>query len=385
MEVIFFVCLGILFYIYLAYFALLTVFRSLISPNPPAPGGDARPLSVVIAAYNEEQHIGRRIENLLACEYPKDRLEILVASDGSTDDTVKNARNYAGSMVRVLDFPHSRGRALIHNDAVAAAAGQVIVFTDAETEFEEDTLKRLGGWFTDVEVGLVVGNLIYRRRDTSISRSEGIYWRLEKKMRRLESDLGLLATATGAVMAVRKELWRKLTPIDDCDFTTPLDVILQGRRVIFDEQALAYDVPPSSLTGEIRTRIRQTSKNLAGTLKRWGIRGWRRFPVLSLGLFSHKLLRWFTMYFMLGAFISNSFLAGMAWPYSFLLWLQVGFYGLGVLGLLGELVGRPLPVASTVCAFCAAILGMGVGAIKGIIGRNQPVYAKSDGPGRGPS
>jgi cellulose synthase/poly-beta-1,6-N-acetylglucosamine synthase-like glycosyltransferase len=331
-------------------------------------------VSVIIAAHNEEERVAARLRNCLAQGYPS-HLEIIVASDGSTDRTVEIAREYEG--VVVLDFPQNRGRAAVQNDAAASARGEIVVFTDAETEFEPDFLARIAAAFADPRVGCAVGNLVYREKDTAVGVSEGMYWRFEKKLRQVESDLGILATATGACMAVRRSLWRPLTPIDDSDFTTPLDVILQGYRVVYVPEAVAYDVPASSMRGEFRTRVRQTSKNLIGTLRRWGLRNWFTHPAVSWGLLSHKILRWMTPFFMAGALAANRFLLDDPF-YRLTLALQAVFYLLGIVGFVADAFGRRVPLASFVAGFCVACLGMGVGVIKGLFGRAPAAYRAAE-------
>jgi cellulose synthase/poly-beta-1,6-N-acetylglucosamine synthase-like glycosyltransferase len=335
-------------------------------------------VSILIPAFNEEKRIRKRLVNLLASDYPTDKIEIIVASDGSSDRTAEFARTYESEGVKVLEFGSNRGRASVQNDGVREAKDEIVIFTDAETAFEKDFIKMITRKFEDPAVGCVVGNLVYETRGTAVSSSEGVYFRYEKMIRRMESDLGILATATGACMAVRRELWRDLTAIDDSDFTTPLDVILQGYRVAYAPDAVAYDAPASTVRGEIRTRIRQTSKNLIGTLKRWGWKGWVRHPLVSWGLLSHKILRWLTPFFMLAAFISNLFLLDEGPLFRAAFTAQAAFYLLALAGFLGELSKKRVPLGSPVFSFCIANIGMGLGVIKGIAGRAPAAYKTTE-------
>ena len=376
LKLFFWINVIIIVYVYLGFFCILEiltfVFKKRIFSNNKFKTQKYPFISVIIAAFNEEKNIQRRIENLLQQDYPEDKLEIIVASDGSTDRTVEIAKQFLG--VKVLDFKENRGRAAIQNDGVKIAKGEVIVFTDSETEFKKNFLRRITEYFFYEKVGCVVGNLVYQTQGTSISESEGFYWKLEKKLRRLESDLGILATATGACMAVRKNLWRDLTPIDDSDFTTPLDIILQGYRVVYTSDAIAYDIPPSSIMGELKARIRQTAKNLVGTLKHWGWQGWIKHPFVSWGLLSHKILRWLTPFFMIGAFISNLFILDKGIFYQLTFAGQVIFYLIAVIGMAGEFLKISIPIASTIFSFCIANIGMGIGVIKGLLGKAPAAY-----------
>jgi cellulose synthase/poly-beta-1,6-N-acetylglucosamine synthase-like glycosyltransferase len=328
----------------------------------------------LIAAHNEERRIKQRLKNLLAMNYPKQNMEIFVASDGSSDRTVAIVNAFEHEAVKVLDFRLKRGRAAVHNEGIKVAKNEIIVFTDSETVFDKNYLRRSMAYFADSRVGCVIGNLIYIIDRSSVSQSEGLYWKIEKQLRRTESELGLLGTGTGACMAMRKSLWKELGATDDCDFTTPLDVILQGFRVIYASDSIAYDVPASTLRQEFRTRVRQTAKNLVGTLRRWGWKGWIKHPFVSLGLLSHKILRWFSPFFIVGALLSNLFLLDENLVYQITFLIQLAFYALGFFGLLGEVLGKKIPVASSVLAFCVAAAGMGIGVIKGILGKAPANY-----------
>ena len=376
---LFWLCFAFLLYLYIVY-PVGIILVQLILPQRDREGtcNDLPHLTVLISAFNEEDSIAERINNILENGYPADKLEIIVASDGSTDRTVLRAIKFVDQGIVIQDHKRNRGRAAVQNDGVSAARGEIVVFTDARTIFETGCLMSLAKPFLNGSVGCVIGNLIYCTVDTLASISEGKYFFLEKKIRQAESELGILATGTGACMAVRKKLWRKLSPIDDCDFTTPLDVILQNFKVVYEPSAIAYDYPPSSILGEIKVRIRQTSKNLVGTIKRWGLRGWVQHPLVSWGLLSHKILRWFTPFFLLGAFISNLCLAKKGIFYQFTLVGQIIFYLFGVIGLLGEKVNRTIQIISLISSFCLVNLGMAIGVIKGIIGRIPVAYTKTD-------
>lgn len=336
-------------------------------------------LTILLSVYNEENVIGGRVKNLLELNYQKEKLEIIVASDGSTDKTLEIVTKYSNNCanVKVLNFGR-KGKATTHNKAIKYAKGEVIVFTDADAEFDKNFVKEIVKYFSDEKVGCVVGNLIYRTKGSAVSESEGFYWKFEKRLRQLESNLGILATATGACMAVRKALWKDLTPIDDSDFTTPLDVILQGYKVVYAPDAIAYDVPPSSVKGELKARIRQTSKNLIGTLKRWGWKGWIKHPFVSWGLLSHKILRWFTPFFMIGAFVSNLFLLDEGFFYKLTFVGQVAFYTMALIGFTGEVFKKRIPLASTIFSFCVASIGMGIGVIKGLVGKAPAAYKMTE-------
>ena len=216
--------------------------------------------------------------------------------------------------------------------------------------------------------------MIYKTIETSVSKSEGLYWIVEKKIRELESKIGILATSTGACMAVRRKLWQPLSTIDDCDYITPLDIVLQGYTVRYKPDAIAYDTPPSSVTGEFHARVRQTSRNLIGTIRRWRLRSCVKHPAVSWSILSHKILRWLTPFLMISLFSSNLFLFNSGQFYTVAFVGQVVFYLLAIAGLVCELIMIRIPVASNIFAFCIACLGIGIGVIRGITGKAPASY-----------
>jgi cellulose synthase/poly-beta-1,6-N-acetylglucosamine synthase-like glycosyltransferase len=383
MKFIFFFSLFCVFYVYFGYFSLLNIlvffFGKKYSYNSSILMNEKNfSVSIIICAYNEEKHIKKRIENLLALEFSKDMLEIIIASDGSTDKTVEIAKEFEPLGVKVVSFDVNRGRGITQNEIMMIAQGEIVVFTDAETEFENGFLKRIVRYFADKRVGCTVGNLIYVGSDTGISQAEGLYWGFEKKIRALESILGILATGSGACMALKRELWKDLTPIDDCDFISPLDVIKSGYRVVYAGDALAYDVPSASIIGEVKARVRQTSRNLVGTVRRWSWRGWIEFPFVTWGLLSHKLLRWFTPFFLLALLASSVFLVGSGLIYEAVLLGQGLLYSVAIMGFVGEVFQKKIPLASTVFTFMVANIGMAIGVFNALTGRIPAIYKKAD-------
>ena len=231
---------------------------------------DAGPLdvTVIIAAHNEASNIVERIENVLDQDYHPHKVRILVASDASTDGTSELVDSLGNSRVQLLDFSDRRGKASVQNEAVREASGQILVFTDVDTRFDRSFLSKALRYFQDPTVGCVTGKLNYRSTGATISEHEGLYWRYELNVRHWASKLGMLATGTGACLAVRKDLYKPQRPNDGEDCVCPLDVLLQGYRVVQAQDALSYDWPPRSVSSELRARIRMTAKNLRGTVRK---------------------------------------------------------------------------------------------------------------------
>lgn len=330
-------------------------------------------VSVIVAAHNEEGQIRLRARNLLAQDYPRERLEVIVGSDGSTDGTIAAAGGLGDPRVRVLDLPRS-GRATVHNACVAAARGEVVVFTDAATEFAPDCLRRLVGALADPSVGCVSGHLVYRNAAAGgIARHAGWYWRYELALRRLESATGSTVAATGACMAMRKHLFRPLAAADDVDDGGPVDVLLAHRRVLFVPQAIAFDRLPSSSEGELAARRRIVTKNLFAIVSRPRILS----PCTSAGaafkLFSHRVLRYLSPVFLVLLLAANGLLLGH--PVLQLTGaVQLLFYTGAALGFVADRMDWKVPVVAALFAFCLANVGFLLGVWNTVTGRGITLY-----------
>lgn len=380
-KFIFWFSIIILGYTYFGYYLLLNVLARVFGDKDKVTFKEAYypQTTIIIPAYNEESVIEQRIQNLIELDYPKDKLEIIIASDGSNDRTVEIVEKYEKQGIRALDFKENRGRADVHNDSEKLASGEIVVFTDADTLFEKDFINKIVMPFSDPKVGCTVGQLIYKPKGTSISEAESRYYnKWEFNLKELESILGILANGTGACMAIRKELFRPLTPIDDVDTATVVDMVLKGFRTVFVKDAIAYDLPPSSVKSELSYRIRGTSKTIMSLARRTNFRGWLKNPILGWSILSHRVFRYCMPYFMIVAAISNMFLLEKGILYQVTFAIQSIFYVLLFVGWLGEHIRKRVPIASAIFSFGVAMFGMAIGVAKGITGRAPTAYKMED-------
>jgi cellulose synthase/poly-beta-1,6-N-acetylglucosamine synthase-like glycosyltransferase len=341
----------------------------------PERRNDLFTFSIVVAVHNEEAQIAAKLEDCLAWRYPEGAMEIIVASDGSTDGTEQIVRERAGrdARIRLLRTEGRAGKSGAQNLAAACARGEILLFTDAGTRTQPDLLERVGHDFGDPEVGLVAPVVQFGRFDSAVSRSQGAYWRLEVFVRQMESDLGILATASGSAFAIRRSLFRPI-PVqfgDDC--IVPLDVRLQGFTVLQDLGAVVSDEMPHSVENELRTRIRMTARNWGGMLSRPGLLNPFRFPGTAWGLISHKLLRWMTPVFLALAFLANGLLA-VRGEWQLLLLLQICFYSAAVVGWWRSPGQGWERVFGYPFAFCLANLGFFLGVMRSFRGRRIVAY-----------
>ncbi len=331
MKPLFFVSVAVILYAYLLY-PLIIVMWSKIRPRRVEKRYRQVPVSVVIAARNEEANITARIENLLAQEYAPDLMEIIVVSDGSTDRTVELARLFANRGVTVVECPTPVGKAAALNAGVARASRDIVVFGDARQRFSPNAIAELVSVLHDPEVGAVSGELILLSGDEAgeVHEGVGLYWRYEKLIRRSESRVASVVGATGSIYAVRRSLFVPLAPdtlLDD--FLVPMRIVLAGYRVIFIRSARAFDVSSPTAAHEFSRKVRTLAGNFQAVTMEPRLLSANN-PVL-FQFVSHKLMRLVVPYFCVAAWVTSALVPGRYFAAAF--GLQTLFYTLGILNL----------------------------------------------------
>ena len=363
----------------------LILVRGRLVRRPIAAGETLPTVSVVIAAHNEERSIGPKLVNLLEGDYPADRLQVLVASDGSSDRTAAEVRAFAGRGVRLLDLPRV-GKAAALNAALAEATGDIVVFSDANSMFAPDAIRTLTAPFADPTVGGVAGDQRYLRGGSGgMARGERGYWDLDRLLKRAESRSGNVISATGAIYAVRRDL---VPPVPDGvtdDFITSTAVVAAGRRLVFAEDAAAYEPVASSGGVEYGRKVRVMTRGLRGVVLRRALLDPRRTGFYALQLFWHKLLRRLMVLPLIGLAISSPILAGTGPFYALATVGQVGAYGLAGAGLLlrGRPIARSRPLAfpAYFCLVNVAALHAALNVVRGHrIDRWEPQRAADEAP-----
>ena len=330
---IFVLSLVALFYAY-AGFPLLVIIAGWLRNRQVQSQEIAPKLSIIIAAYNEDRGIAKRIENALALDYPPEQLEVIIASDGSTDATDFIAAKYVSKNVQLLSLPR-RGKIHALSVAVAKANGAILVFSDANTLFEPAAMRMLARNFADPQVGGVCGNQVYIEHKNSdlSSKGENLYWSYDKWLKTMESRTGSIVSADGAIYAIRKELYRMPpeTAVTD-DFAISTAVIEQGYRLIFESEAIAYEETSAAAKNEFGRKVRIINRGLRGVLMRRKLLNPLHYGFYSVTLFSHKVLRRLVPIFLVTLFASNIFLIPNGIFFLNVLLLQSLFYGLACCG-----------------------------------------------------
>jgi poly-beta-1,6-N-acetyl-D-glucosamine synthase len=348
-EFVFWTSLLVIFAAYAGY-PLFLVFLDRYFPKPVRKGEHYPGVSVVIAAYNEEKHIEEKILNCLALDYPQDKLELLIGSDGSTDATESIVKKYVSPRLRLFASRRRMGKAAMLKKLVPLAKGELILFADARQKFDGNAARALARDFADPEVGCVSGELVLENAaGTGSGEGLGLYWRYEKFLRKLESNTGSMVGATGAIYAVRKALFTP--PPDDLlldDVFIPLSVVRQGYRAVFESAALAYD----SASGTPREESGRKIRTLAGN---WQL--FARMPYMfnpfkyqvAARLFMHKFLRVVVPFFLVSLFAASAVLRATGF-YGVFFSAQVSFYLLACAGIF--LYRYKLRIVSLPYTFC---------------------------------
>ncbi|HEY6768489.1 MAG TPA: glycosyltransferase family 2 protein [Candidatus Sulfotelmatobacter sp.] len=331
MKLVFWLSFALIAYTYFGYLGWLWL-RAKFCPWPVRRGRAEPSVSIVMAVHNEEQLLEPKLQNLLQLDYPAERCQIVVVSDGSTDRTEQILHEHAGdSRITCVLNQLSRGKSASLNDGIEMAHGEIVVFTDARQIIEPEALRLLNQNFAEPEVGCVSGELMLGDSAQGESgRGMGLYWRMEKKIRELEAASQSVVGATGAIYAVRREL---LSPVPDGtildDVYLPMEVVRQGKRVVFDTRARAWDTPDLGGGREFARKVRTLSGNYQLLqLSPWllGNRNPIRFEFVS-----HKVLRLAIPFALVGAFVSCAFIAGSFYRVCFI--LQLVFYALSLLAM----------------------------------------------------
>jgi cellulose synthase/poly-beta-1,6-N-acetylglucosamine synthase-like glycosyltransferase len=320
-------------YTYLG-FPLLVIARGRLQSRPHRSGEVTPSVTVVIAARNEVAAIAGRLENLLSLDYPTDRLEVVIASDGSEDGTDDVVRSYRARGVQLVARPRC-GKAAALNAAVAAASGEIIVFSDANSRYAPDALRALVRPFADDRVGGVAGDQRYSSHDdvTGVAAGERGYWSFDRMLKEAESRAGSTISATGAIYAIRRALFRPVPEGVTDDFVTSIAVIAQGYRLVFAPDAIAFE--PVASTGEVEfgRKVRIMTRGLRGVFVMRELLNPRRYGFYAVQLLSHKVLRRLMVFPLVAVAIASPRLRRRGGLYRIATVAQAGFYGAGAIGL----------------------------------------------------
>ena len=334
LELVFWLALSVVLYAYAGY-PLLILLRGWLWPKPYRMARVTPKISLVICCHNEEQSIGEKLENVLALDYPEDELEVLVASDGSTDRTAEIVRGYCGPRVQLLELPRS-GKARALNAAVARASGEILVFSDANSMYAADALREIVQPFADETVGGVAGNQVYRKSYTAGAAASGEqgYWSFDRWLKILQSRSG---------NTIRRGLFREVPEGVTDDFVTSTRVIEQGYRLVFAAGAVCHEPVAGGAKAEFGRKVRVITRGLRGVLAVRGLLNPLRYGFYSLQLFSHKVIRRLVAIPLVVLAIVTPLLWPAGWFYQLATLAEAAFVAAAAAGWLLARAGRRVP------------------------------------------
>jgi len=375
---LFWLSVGLVVYSYLGYPILIWVLSRLFGrkPTPPASPALWPKVSLLIAAYNEETEIARRIENALAMDYPREQLEIVIASDGSSDKTCEIVHGYADRGVVLFDYRERSGKPAVLNRSVPRLKGEFVAFSDANSFTESDALKNLVRWFSDVKIGAVCGRLVLIDSTTG-QNVDGMYWKYETFLKLCESRLGALLGSNGAIYALRRE-WYPAIPDNTIvdDFVIPLRAkSLQQCNIVYDKDAVAHEETPAAIGAEFKRRSRIGAGGFQAIGLLWRLLhprfGWTAFTFLN-----HKILRWICPFLLIVAVLTNLALLHIVF-FRWMLAAQVAFYLLAVVGAYLPSQSKGMRLLRLTTMFTSMNAALLVGFFRWLLGTQRATWHRT--------
>jgi cellulose synthase/poly-beta-1,6-N-acetylglucosamine synthase-like glycosyltransferase len=342
-EVFFWGSCALILYAYIGYPALITLASFFVDNRIKT--ANAEPfVSLVISAYNEEKDIGKKLDNSLSLDYPKNKLEIIIASDGSTDATDEIVKKYEnnGKGVRVvLHRVEGRlGKTAAQNSAIRVCQGEIVAFSDAASLYDRNAIRALVRNFTDSNVGAVSGLCKYiNKNQSAVGLATIVFWNIESFIKSNQAKIKTITGCSGCIYAVRKDLYTELPPSIISDLVEPLAILKKGYRIAFEPLALAFEETTERPKDEFKMRVRVIVRGMNGLLFMRKLLNPFKYPLVSFQLLSHKVLRWCVPVFCIVTYLSSLLLAGDNGIYRSLFLAQSLFYLLAIIGLVLERKG----------------------------------------------
>lgn len=325
-KIIFWLSAALVLYTYIGYPLLLKIILAFYKKDRQARSYTPH-VTLLISAYNEADVIEDKIRNTLALNYPKDKLEIIVVSDTSTDGTDEIVTRYADKGFKLIRFEGRVGKTACLNKVFPEAQGEIVVFSDANSHYHEDAISNMAINFAETDVGCVTGWTRYTNREgDEEAGSIGLYARIEKNVKIAETQIGSCVGADGAIFSIRKECYTPLKEYDINDFVIPLTIVSKGYRTVFEENAYCKEAVADDLQGEFNRQVRITNRTIRALWNNRHLFSIFRYKFFSIQLISHKLFKFLSPLFILAIFSSNIFAFGQGSFYQAALLLQIGVY-----------------------------------------------------------
>lgn len=345
-EIAFWLAVGLITFTYVGYSLVILVLSRFVHNSVKRSPLEPR-VTYLITAYNEEKNIAAKLEQVMTLDYPRNKLEIIVASDGSTDRTDEIVKGFADRGVKLVRVEGRVGKTETQNRAVRQASGDIVIFSDATTHYERSAIRNLVRNYADPSVGAVSGRYEYcNPTGAAIGLGSILFWKYENTIKTMQTNIKTITGCCGCIYSVRREAYTPLPADIISDLVEPLKVLEKGYRVVFEPEAIAYEETTEKSKEEFRMRVRVITRGMRGLLYMKKLFNPLRYGFVAFQLFSHKVMRWFVPVFLAVALVSNLFLAG-DWFYNTTLALQVAFYALALIGFVAEkrnILAKPLTI-----------------------------------------
>jgi poly-beta-1,6-N-acetyl-D-glucosamine synthase len=376
LEIIFWLAVALVFHTYVGYPLVLLLLRGLRSPAPVPALREWPGLSMIVSVFNEEEAIVRKLRNIEELDYPDGRFEALLGSDGSTDGTNTLLTGGTSSRIKPAVFDVRRGKVSVLNDLVARAQGEILVFCDANNVFHREALRRLAERFADPGVGVVCGEQVLQSElKTAASTGELSYWGYETILKRMESEIGTIIGATGAIYAVRRSLYRPL-PVDRVvtdDLLIPLQAVEMGYQAKYEPRAISFEPTSGSVMGEFKRKVRIGASNF-NTLELCRSLLSPSKGFVAFALWSHKVLRWLVPMVLLAVAATSIAMAGVSDFYFLVVILEILLVCLAIVGWSAERLGLRAGALGMPYYFLAMNAALLVGFFKFLGRKQQPTW-----------
>lgn len=381
-QIVFWLAVAALFYVYVGY-PILVYLVSLAFPKNIKRADFEPQVTILITAYNEEKAIRQKLENTLKIEYPKDKLEILVASDGSTDKTDEIVKEFASKGVRLFRQEGRVGKTITQNNAVERATGEIVLFSDATTDYKTDVLREILPNFADEKIGCVAGKLVYVDNSASnIGKGAQKYWNYETFLKESESRACSLIGASGCLYAVRKSAYKPMYAEACSDFLICTILYEQGLRSVYEPKAVCTEDTNRQTDKEMQMRVRVISQTFTDLWQNRKMLNPFRSGFYAVELISHKVLRYAVPLFLLLLFVSNAVLMLHTLFFEIVFLFQIAFYLLAFISWAFEKMGAKIGVFAIPHYFVLANLASAVGFYKFLRGERyanwEPIREKNE-------
>jgi cellulose synthase/poly-beta-1,6-N-acetylglucosamine synthase-like glycosyltransferase len=377
-EFIFWMIIGANLYTYLGY-PLFTLFLSLFVHHPVKKGDEEPRVTFLITAYNEEKFIAEKLENTLALDYPGEKLEIIVASDGSSDRTDSIVRTFEKRGVILCRVEGRVGKTESQNQAVKTATGDIVVFSDAPTKYKKDAVRMIVRNYHDPSVGAVSGRYEYvNPTGAPVGLGTILFWKYENFLKGRQTKIRTVTGCCGCIYSVRRRLYEDLPKEIISDLVEPLKILGKGYRIAFEPEAVAYETTTESSKQEFGMRIRVISRGMYGLWHMRKLFNPFKFGFVSFQLLSHKVLRWVIPFGLPLLLASNIALAGRP-IYDLTLVLQVLFYLAAGGGYLLERMGKKGKLLALPLYYCVVNAASMSAFFRTVMGRKSVVWETGRG------